>query len=242
MRKAMLIGTATAVVLLAGCGQSRAEDGGPMTGRSYQVGSFSQIEIAGPYQVQVKTGSAPSVSAHGPQKVIDDLVVEVKGDKLSIHPKSDRNFHWFGSRDHGNVTIEVSAPALRAASLAGSGDLKIDKVSGADFDGSIGGSGDLAVDSIEVRKLSLAIGGSGRMTLRSGRVQQADYSVGGSGDIDAGGVQAQSADISIAGSGNISGNASGNASISIMGSGDVNLSGGAKCDISKMGSGDVNCS
>jgi hypothetical protein len=241
MRKAMLIGTAAAVVLLAGCGQSRAEDGGPTTQRSYQVGSFNEIEVAGPYDVKVTTGSGPTVSASGPEKLIERLVVEVKGNKLLIHPKSERNFHWFGSGTHGTATIEVSAPALRAAAIAGSGTINVDKVTGADFDGSIGGSGDLMVESIDVKLLKLAIGGSGSVRAGSGRAQAASSDIGGSGDIDAEGVQAENASISIAGSGSVAGQATGSADVNVMGSGDVSLTGGAKCNVSKMGSGDVRC-
>lgn len=239
MRIVSLIAVAAALAAAA-CSQTRAEEGGPTVKRQYQVGAFQSIEVAGPYEVVVTTGGAPSVTASGPEKLLERLVVEVKGDRLLIHPRKDKGFNWSSSR--GTAKIQVTAQMLRAASIAGSGGISVDKVSGDSFDGSIAGSGDLRVDSLDVQSLKLAIGGSGDVTARSGRTRNAEYSIAGSGGIDAEGVQSDAASISIAGSGSVHGQATGTAKVSIMGSGDVEMTGGAKCTVSKMGSGEVRCS
>jgi len=239
MRLASLIAIAAAAVAAA-CGQTRAEDGGASVQRNYPVGGFQRIEVAGPYDVEVRTGSAPSVSASGPEELIERLVVEVEGDRLLIRPRKESGFNW--SRSRGTARVQVTAPMLRAASIAGSGGIAVDRISGDRFEGSIAGSGDLRLGSIEVQSLKLAIGGSGDVQARAGRTRSAEYSIAGSGGIEAQGVRADTASISIAGSGSVNGQATGNAQVRIMGSGDVSLSGGAKCTISKMGSGDVRCS
>lgn len=240
MRKVMML-VFGAAMIAAGCGQSRAEDGGPMVERSFQVGAFERIEVAGPYDVRVHTGPAPSVSGRGPQALMDRLVVEVKGDRLMIHPRNERlGFNWNSSR--GTATLDVTVPALRSASIAGSGNINVDKVAGDRFEGNIGGSGNLTLDSLNVQALNLSIGGSGEAIAKSGQAQTVNYAIAGSGDIDARGIRAGTASMSIAGSGNIAGQATGTADVSIMGSGDVELTGGAKCSVSKAGSGSVRCS
>jgi hypothetical protein len=243
MRKAMLLGVGAMAMAAAGCGKSQAEDGGPTVQRSYQVGAFDKIEVAGPYDVTVRTGSAPSVSASGPQKAIDQMVVEVRGDKLVIHPQERHGgiFSW-GSHSYGNTSLQVTVPALSAAVIAGSGGISVDKIKGDRFDGAVAGSGDLNLDSLEVQSLKLSIGGSGDVRARSGQARNADYNIAGSGDIDARGIRSETADVSIAGSGSIRAEATSVANAKIMGSGDITLTGGAKCTVSKMGSGDVNCS
>lgn len=230
----------SAALAAAACGQSRAHGGGATVQRSYQVGAFQSIEVAGPYEVEVVTGRAPSVSASGPEKLIERLVVEVKGNRLLIHPRKEQGFNW--SRSRGTAKVQVTAPMLRAAAIAGSGGISVDRISGDSFEGSIAGSGGLRVGSIEVKSLKLSIGGSGDATARSGRAGNAEYSIAGSGQINAQGVRAGTAAVSIAGSGSVNGQATGTANVSIMGSGDVSLSGGAKCSVSKMGSGEVRCS
>ena len=242
MRKAVLIGVAMAATATAGCARGHAEDGGPMVQKSYQVGNFTQVELAGPFDVTIHTGSAPSVSARGNQKLIDRLAVEVKGDKLVIHTESNRGWFNWGWGTNGKADIAITMPSISAATLAGSGGINIDHVKGDNFEGTVAGSGDLNIDSVEVQSLKLSIAGSGDVRARSGQTASAAYKIAGSGGIDARSIKAQTADVSIAGSGSISGQATAAADVKIMGSGDVTLTGGAKCNITKHGSGDVNCS
>lgn len=242
MRKAMLFGVAAAAMASAGCGQGHAEDGGPTVQRSYQVGPFQQIEVAGPYDVDVRTGGKESVSASGPQKLIDNMVVEVKGDKLVIHPQEHRGWFNWGFNTNGSAKLNVTVPSLSGATIAGSGGITVDQVKGDRFEGGVAGSGDLSVNALDVQSLKLSIGGSGDVRARSGRAKAAEYSIAGSGGIDAGGVKTEAATASIAGSGSIHAQATGAASVKIMGSGDVTMTGGAKCSVSRMGSGDVSCS
>ena len=239
MRKMILMAIAAAAAS-AGC-ESRAQEGGSATQRSYQVGGFDRVEVAGPYDVRVRTGASPSVSASGPQELIERLVVEVKDGRLQIHPRKERGgFNWNSNR--GTATVDVTVPMLRAAAIAGSGEVRVDNISGDRFDGSVAGSGDLHLDSLQVQALKLSIAGSGDVRVAAGQAGNADYSIAGSGDIDAARVRAGTAAVSIAGSGNINGHAAETAAVSIIGSGNVELTGGAKCTVSKAGSGSVRCS
>jgi hypothetical protein len=242
MRKAVLIGVAMAATATAGCARGHGEDGGPLVQKSYQVGNFTAVEVAGPFDVTIHTGAAPSVSAHGNQKLIDRLVIEVKGDKLLIHPESRNGWFNWGWGTNGKADIAITVPTISGATLAGSGGITIDSVKGDNFDGRVAGSGDLNIDSVEVQSLTLGIAGSGDVRAKSGQAASASYKITGSGDIDARSVRTQTADVSIAGSGSINGQATTAANVKIMGSGDVTLTGGAKCSISKAGSGDVRCS
>jgi len=242
MRKAIAAAVIAASAATSACGKVHAEDGGPTVSRNYQVGSFDQIEVAGPYNVQVRTGSNPSVTAKGSQKMIEHLVVEVRDGKLAIHSEKQKGWFHTGWNFRGNVDVVVTVPQLRGASIAGSGGIKVDQIKGDTFAGEIPGSGGLDVATVDVQTLKLAIAGSGGTKIGSGRAQSAKFEIAGSGGINAGGVQAQTADVSIAGSGDVTANATQTADVSIMGSGNVQLSGGAKCKISKAGSGNVSCS
>ncbi len=242
MRKALAAAVIAACTATSACGHNRSDDPGPMVSRNFQVGNFTQVEVAGPFDVNIHTGANPGVSARGNQQLIDRLEVEVRGSKLLIHPKNEHR--WFGGLHwtHGRGTISVTVPMIEAATLAGAGDLDIDNVRGDRFEGQIAGSGDLKVGSVEVGSLKLGIAGSGGATARQGKARQAEYEIAGSGDVDAQTVEVEELKASIAGSGGIKAHASRAADVSIMGSGDVNVTGGAKCSISKAGSGNVSCS
>jgi hypothetical protein len=212
--------------------------------RNYQVGNFQKVELAGHYDVEIRTGGPVSVAAQGPQNVINRLVVEVDGDELKIHPKSDAGWFHFGghpfSRDPVHVVVTV--PTLTGATLAGSGVINVDKVQGNDFEGTVAGSGQMNLTDVDVQSLKLDIAGSGSAKAGQGKAQSAKYGIAGSGSVDAGAVQTQELKVEIAGSGGVNAHASGTADVDIMGSGDVNIAGGAKCKVSKAGSGNVRCS
>lgn len=242
MRNAVLIGIAAAAIASAGCGRTRSEDGGPVVQRSYQVGDFDQVEVAGPFDVTIRTGSAASVDVRGNEKLIEQLEVEVRGRTLEVHPRKRGFFSWGWGSHSGKGEIAITVQNLTAATLAGSGGISIDKVRGERFEGQIAGSGDLRIDSVDVRMLKLGIAGSGSASAGSGKASRAEYEIAGAGDVATTGVASENVKVAIAGSGDVKAQATGTADVDIMGSGDVDITGGAKCSVNKAGSGDVRCS
>ena len=241
MHKAMLAGMVVAAAASAGCAKDREESAGPATTRNYSVGAFDRLEVAGPYDVTVATGNAPSVRASGGERAIEKMVVEVKGGTLSIHPKKRSGFSFGWSKSHP-VKLTVTVPSLAAAEIAGSGDLSVDKVAGDSFEAGVAGSGNLRLGETNVKRLKAGIAGSGEINAGRGRATVAEYEIAGSGDIDGAAIIAETASVSIAGSGNVTAHATSTASVDIAGSGDVRVTGGAKCSVSKAGSGNVDCS
>ncbi|HEX5238644.1 MAG TPA: head GIN domain-containing protein [Sphingomicrobium sp.] len=225
--------------LISGC--NRHENLGPMVSRGFQVGTFNQVEAAGPFDLTIHTGAAPSVQARGNQSLIDNLQVDVENGTLRIRPRSQHSFFNF-SIQRGRADIAITVPTLTGATLAGAGDVNIDKVQGDSFEGKMAGAGDLTIQSAQVKALKLSVAGSGSADVKSGNAQSGDYGIAGAGDVDTSNMTSQDVKISIAGSGDIKAHATGTADVSIMGSGDVTVTGGAKCSVSKAGSGDVHCS
>ena len=229
------IGIAAALVGTAAVAQ------GQVVQRGYNVGGFDSVGLGGAYNVVVRTGARPSVSARGPRDSIERMVVEVRGRQLSIHPRRTA-WGWNSRRHDDRVVVTVTLPDLKGAAIGGSGSIRVDRVRGGDFSGAIGGSGDIIVESLAANNVKLSVGGSGTVRARSGQARHADYSIAGSGGIDARGLRAQTASVSVAGSGDVIGNVTRSATISIVGSGDVALVGGAKCTVSRQGSGSARCS
>jgi hypothetical protein len=230
----------TTALALAGChagGKTESRDAGPETSRTYQVGQFDRIAVAGPYDVAVTTGGDTQVAGSGGANLLEETEVLVEDGELVIRPKKHKGmrFHW----NNGKARFAVNVAALRGASIAGSGDVSVDKVDG-DFEGEVAGSGSIGVAAFNGGKTKVGIAGSGEFT-GSGAVDALDVSIAGSGDVNLAGLTAKTADVSIAGSGNVRANATETAEVSIMGSGDVELGGGAKCNVKKAGSGNVRC-
>jgi hypothetical protein len=231
---------AAAGLLAAAChvgADAEERDAGAQVTRTYQVGAFDKVAVAGPYEVNVVTGGQPGVSAKGGEKLLEETEVVVEDGTLKIKPRKRKGINW--SWRGGKAVFTVNAAAIHGAAIAGSGGINVDKVAG-DFDGDVAGSGDLKLASVAGGKIKLAIAGSGGVDA-AGKADSVDISIAGSGDVRVGGLTARTADVSIAGSGNVEANASESADVSIMGSGDVRIQGGAKCTVSKAGSGNVVC-
>jgi hypothetical protein len=234
MRTATLILPA---LFLSACGVAESTPSGPSGSRSFDVSGFDKVELTGSDDVRIIAGPAFSVQASGPEKTLEKLKIEVSGSTLNIGRKRSISMGWSNDK---SALITVTMPTIKGASLAGSGDMAIDRVETSDFDADLAGSGNLSVKSAQVEKLNVSLAGSGDVTL-AGTTKFIDISIAGSGDVMAKDVSATDASISIAGSGNVDARASGAASVSIVGSGDVNISGTANCKTSKMGSGSVRC-
>ena len=240
MRRALPL-LAISAMGLGGCHLlERNHDSGPRATRDYKVGAFTKLEVGGSYDVEVRTGSAPSVHAEGGQNRLDKMEVRVDGDTLHISPQ--KGIHWsWNSVGNGKVKLIVTVPALSGAEIAGSGDIRVDRVTGPLFKGGVAGSGDLKLAQVDAQEVNLEIAGSGSVSA-AGKANSVKYEIAGSGDIAADQLVAQTATISITGSGGIHAHATGTARVEVIGSGDIILTGGAKCDISKTGSGDIRCS
>ncbi|MGK6319182.1 head GIN domain-containing protein [Sphingomonas sp. DT-204] len=245
MRYLMVI---LAALPLAACGSvamgndsgGKASGSGSGTSRSFQVAGFDHIDLRGFDDVDVKVGPAFSVRAEGPSEELDRLDIRKDGTTLKVGRVNQNGFNWGSDHDGKDVKVYVTMPTMKGASVAGSGDMTVDRVAGGDFGGSIAGSGNLIIGELGVSSADLSIAGSGDLKA-NGQAGRMKVSIAGSGDVDAPGLKVSSADVSIAGSGGVHADVSGQADVSLMGSGDVDLGPNAHCNTSKMGSGEVRC-
>jgi len=233
-----------AALTLATCGGATivAQQAGaqtPATARTYRVEAFDKVAAAGPNLVIVHVGGTPNVHAEGPAETLDRIEVVVEHGELQIRPRRDfrDRFNWNQMK---RATFTVTAPRLAAASLAGSGDMRVDRTDADRFAASVAGSGNLQIDSMRVGRASFSMAGSGNLVAR-GSAGQADLSVAGSGNVHARGVNSRTATVSIAGSGEAELTAQDTANVSIVGSGNAEISGRAHCTVTRIGSGHAHC-
>lgn len=233
MRK--VIGAAVAILLLSACSASGAVEGAGSAGqRSFDVGEFNSVELAGHYDVLVTVGGPFLVRAEGDEAALEQLEIRVENGRLRVGTRSGS---WTSS---GKATVHVGVPSLESARVAGSGNLQVAALRTAQFRGAVAGSGNLLLQRLESETASFEIAGSGNLRA-AGRARQTSLSVAGSGNGDLSGLESENADISITGSGGADVRASGTASVAIIGSGNVAVTGGARCSVSRVGTGNVRC-
>jgi hypothetical protein len=203
----------------------------------YNVAAFDKISSVGPQDVVVIQGEQQAIRAEGPPAALSVLEAVVKDGTLVIRPREGFGGHWRGLQ---GTTFYVTVPRLEAVSLAGSGNMRVDKVAGKEFEGTIAGSGELNIGDLRTDEASFSIGGSGNV-VAAGQVVRTRVAIGGSGQVHGEGLQSQTASVSIGGSGDAALAVQRDARISIMGSGNVEIAGPAHCSVTKFGSGNVSC-
>jgi hypothetical protein len=138
-------------------------------------------------------------------------------------PGTDDRLHVSGDpKLVGHVRVRDGRVELDCRGWHDGGDLTV-TLPGRAFDRfSIAGSGNLVLQKLSQDHVKLAIAGSGSIRA-DGKVEKADLHIAGSGDINIGQVNAQVVEVHIAGSGNTDIAPTEEADIHIAGSGDVNL-------------------
>jgi Putative auto-transporter adhesin, head GIN domain len=244
MRKAIFVTLAPlAATMLSGCyymegdvGHSALDTGQAITADWTTTDSFTAIGGSGPDKIIFETGDVFRIKAKADADVMKRLRFFVKDGKLMIGRKSGNDY---GKSD--SATITVTAPVLNAISLAGSGDIIADRLSGKQAKLSVAGSGNADVAMVDAEALAAKIAGSGQLKL-AGKSPSVDYIIAGSGGLNAEGLESSTVKISIAGSGSAKLRATASVAAKIAGSGNVKVTGGAKCTSSVAGSGTLDCS
>lgn len=251
MRIAVTIAT---VALLAGCGgeaggQEEARRATPAPAgeapqgggeaRTYALTGFTAVALRGPDDVDVRVGEDFSIRATGDPAILDTLEIELVGDELRIGREGEW-LQWDHSDAEGRVAVSVTMPSLRAASLAGSGDLTIDRAEAESFEASLAGSGNLVIGELRASESEFDVAGSGNIRA-AGVSPEVEVGIAGSGDVDIAELRAERLEAEIAGSGNVEAYATRTARASFLGSGDVRVRGGAECRSDALGSGELHC-
>lgn len=216
-------------------GSSNFSDGIAIGTSAINPGQFEGVTLAGPDNIIFTTGEF-SIRAEGDADAVEQLRYKISGDEIKIGRENSR----FTMGDSKRATIYLSAPSLKSAKLAGSGNLDVDAMTSDSTKLSIAGSGDIRVAKISTASLNSKIAGSGNLSL-AGTADSIDISIAGSGDVSGKDMKAANASISIAGSGDVELSSDGSVDAKVMGSGDVRIHGNATCKSRAMGSGDITC-
>jgi hypothetical protein len=208
-----------------------------------------QLDIAS--NVIIHKGDVQEVKITGAQNIIDNIERNVVDGVWRI--KFDDCV-----RKEGDLSIEITIPELKEATIAGSGSITgTDTFVGAEnlkvsiagsgsisllanathVETSIAGSGDINLYT-QAQDVHTSIAGSGDTHLR-GLAGSLDAEIAGSGSIFAFDLFAQSGSIKISGSGNCEINAAQNLNVTITGSGNVRYKGTPTINVTTTGSGTV---
>ena len=199
------------------------------------VAPFTEVSLGGSARVVLKQGSPQSVVVEASPEALAEFETTVSGGQLRLGNRSKMGNY----KDHGPVTVYITAPSLTALRVGGSGKFEVEGPLKADaMKLAVSGSGSLRVPQLTATSVETAVSGSGDL-LVGGSCTQQEARVSGSGALKAHGLKAEVCRARLSGSGDAHVDASRTADATISGSGSVYVAGGAQLSSSSHGSGRV---
>lgn len=191
-------------LLLASCSCAIERDNkqaGKKTTKTIVVNDFTEIQIAGGFNVYFTQANNTSVKIRGHEKALKNVNIVSDGKTLTIGTKKSWKFLSFYDSD---IDVYVTSPNLRSVSIAGSGEFKSStKIDTDRMYISVAGNGEVDIQDIICDNLKGEIAGSGEIDIKRITTQNAELSIAGSGDIDIENAVIDNVACEIAGSGNI---------------------------------------
>jgi hypothetical protein len=201
---------------------------------------FTSISLAIPADLEVTIEDKFSVEMKMTDEMRNKITIEKEGNNLKFRWKEKKMGNGYYS-EKKRMVIRVSMPALEALNSSGSGDISVkNEVKTTNFNCSLAGSGDVRIEKISAENVKFNIAGSGDVSVDGGSAKEAEFNIAGSGDVEASGLKAQKTECNISGSGDIKCYAGETLKVAIAGSGDVVYEGSpANVKQSVIGSGSV---
>jgi hypothetical protein len=182
-----------------------------------EVATFSEISLKVDAKLYLKQGDEQSVKIVAKESVLEKLITEVKGRKLTIRFPNTTMLQNFNP---GKIEIYVTVPEINVLTVSG--------------------SGDLVAEELSSRILELSVSGSADIVIKDGGVaDELSSTISGSGSVKAEGFEAKDVSVRISGSGSCFITSNGSIKARISGSGSVNYKGNPSIDSSVAGSGKV---
>lgn len=223
-RRACLRVLPALLALPATAAWARVNGSGRAASEARDVGEFEAITVAGPFDVQVRAASREAVRISADDNLLPlvETVVESgrQGRTLKIRLRDGQG----AILPKAPLRVEVDVRRLSGLHLAGSGDVRVERMDTPALQATVSGSGSLRFDGLTAGTLELKVAGSGEV-IASGKATRATVAVAGSGDVKLAELAADELKLSVAGSGDADVTANQALSVSIAGSGDVRYGG-----------------
>lgn len=200
------------------------------------VNTFNRISIAVSGDVFITQGTGHGLVLEGSQRVLDDLITEVRGGQLTVRMPWRWNF-----RRNDELTVYITVADLSELNLSGSAKVFVeDLLEAENISFNISGSGRVRIDELSANNLTTKVSGSGRLELGgSQKLESHEITVSGSGRVESSSLPASKVSVNISGSGRCYVNVISGLDVRISGSGRVVYDGNPVVNSKISGSGRV---
>jgi hypothetical protein len=223
--------TAASVAVLLVAGAASAET------RSYDVGSFTAINVSAGLDVTFTTGGEQSVTVENRKGDFSDIEVLVKNDTLVLK-RAKKSWGWGKKRERYSVT--VSAPAISDIEASSGSDVTGSGLSGDSIFIDVSSGADVSVESVTGGTVRLESSSGSDLTI-SGTCNEVRADSSSGSDINAGNLVCTNGRAEASSGSDITIHVTGRVSADVSSGADVNVRGGpTEVDTDKSSGGSVN--
>ncbi len=206
--------------------------------RTFSLADFQRIRVVGPFRVEVIADRLTTARGKGSNDALDRVRLDVQGQTLFV--RLDRT-NFGGAEDKGPpAVITIRAPALKEATLAGSGSLSLNGMKGLRVAVVVEGSGSLSVTNVQADRMDIGVVGTGTVTL-AGKARNAIVTGRGAGSVKGSALSVADLAVTWESAGDAELAAVRTAKVTSTGTGNVLVSGKPACTVSNGGNGQVTC-
>jgi hypothetical protein len=215
-------------------GGERISASGVAKTETRNVSGFHNVVLAVDAKLKLQQGDTEGLSITGDDNIVPLVETVVEGGVLKIRWVNNRRY----SSDYKNLEIVVHARNVDGLTIAGSGDIRVEKLKTAHLHAEIDGSGTIAFDTLDADSVVASIHGSGHLSA-AGRADSLEVMVAGSGNVSASKLESRSATITLAGSSTAAVWAKDELNATVAGSGEINYYGKPQVSSTVAGSGRI---
>ncbi|MHB1317983.1 MAG: GIN domain-containing protein, partial [Anaerolineae bacterium] len=164
-------------LLLAGCGVTRLaingqriRPSGNIVTETRDVGAFHSVDLRAFGAVEIVQGEPQSLTVEGSDNIVSHVVTRVQRGVLAL--ETDEEIYVLGDSDGSVLTFRITMPEVRALTLSGAGDIRMDSLSARDLDLTVPGAGNITIDALVADSLGISLPGLGDIVV-AGRAQRA---------------------------------------------------------------------
>jgi hypothetical protein len=152
--------------------------GGSVEIEETQLRNINEVQFNAPGTLYLRQDSPPSFKMEGPEKALDKIIVETKGNAINIKTKPMSVF-TIGK----NMAFYVTVPELREIAAGSSGNIEMGTVESRKLAIRAGSSGNISIDGVITEALTVKTSSSGDVLIKSCTTDEADLRSSSSGSI-----------------------------------------------------------
>ena len=210
--------------------------------QTYNVGSFSELDVSRGIEVQFTTGDTQSIVGEAKRGDIERLEIEIDDGVLVISRENQRG-GWFRGGNQDKFLVTITAPAINAIDASSGSSVSADAVSGDAVSLSTSSGANIRVDTVSSGDLNLDTSSGSRIEVNNGTCNSAEADASSGSSIDAEGVICETLTADVSSGASVRGHATLGVTAEASSGGSVKVSGSpTNVNVDKSSGGSVSVS